>query len=44
VNANGDRIVAAGGHRLYVGGGQPGTSAPAVEAEFSVSNEERLPE
>jgi beta-glucosidase len=44
VNANGDRIVAAGAHRLYVGGGQPGTSAPGVEAEFSVSNEERLPE
>jgi beta-glucosidase len=44
VNANGDRIVAAGAHRLYVGGGQPGTSAPGLEAEFSVSNEERLPE
>ena len=44
VNSNGDRIVAAGAHRLYVGGGQPGTEAPSVEAEFSISNEQRLPE
>ena len=44
VNPNGDRSVAAGSHRLYVGGGQPGTDAPGVEAEFSISNEERLPE
>ena len=44
VNANGDRIIAAGGHRLYVGGGQPGTDAPGVAAEFNISNEERLPE
>ena len=44
VNSIGDRIVAAGAHRVYVGGGQPGTDAPGVEAEFSVSSGERLPE
>jgi beta-glucosidase len=44
VNSNGDRIVAAGSHHLYVGGGQPGTEAPGVEAEFSVGSEQRLPE
>jgi beta-glucosidase len=44
VNSQGDRIVAAGAYRLYLGGGQPGTVAPGVDAEFSVSNEQRLPE
>ena len=44
VNSQGDRIVAAGSYRLYVGGGQPGTAAPGADAEFSISNEQRLPE
>jgi beta-glucosidase len=44
VNSQGDRIVAAGAYRLYVGGGQPGTRAPGADAEFSISNEQRLPE
>ena len=44
VNSIGDRIVAAGAHRLYIGGGQPGTDAPGVETEFTISNEKRLPE
>jgi beta-glucosidase len=44
VNSQGDRIVAAGAYRLSIGGGQPGTVAPGVEAEFSITNEQRLPE
>ncbi|MGH9501360.1 MAG: glycoside hydrolase family 3 C-terminal domain-containing protein [Terriglobales bacterium] len=44
VNSQGDRIVAAGAHRVYLGGGQPETRAAGVEAEFSVSGEQRLPE
>jgi beta-glucosidase len=44
VNSQGDRIVAAGAYRLYLGGGQPGTVAPGAEAEFSITNEQRLPE
>ncbi|MGH9546347.1 MAG: glycoside hydrolase family 3 C-terminal domain-containing protein [Terriglobales bacterium] len=42
VNSIGDRIVAAGAHRLYIGGGQPGTDAPGVETEFTITNEKRL--
>ena len=44
VNSQGDRNVAAGAYRLYIGGGQPGTAAPGLEAEFSVTNEKKLPE
>ena len=44
VNSQGDRIVAAGAYRVYIGGGQPGTSAPGAEAEFNINHEERLPE
>jgi beta-glucosidase len=44
VNSQGDRTVAAGAYRLYLGGGQPGTGTTGVKAEFSISNEQRLPE
>ena len=44
VNSQGDRIVASGSYRLYVGGGQPGTAAPGADAEFSIGNDQRLPE
>jgi beta-glucosidase len=44
VNSQGDRIVASGSYRIYVGGGQPGTAAAGVDAEFSINNEQRLPE
>jgi len=44
VNETGDRIIAAGAYRVSVGGGQPGTSAPAAEASFSVQGEQKLPE
>ena len=44
VNKQGDRIVAAGSYRISVGGGQPGTAAPEVEAEFKIKGSKRLPE
>jgi len=44
VNEKGDRIVSAGQYRITVGGGQPGFGAPAVEADFAISGEQKLPE
>ena len=44
VNAAGDRIVAAGAYQVSVGGGQPGTAAPGVQAAFSVRGKQKLPE
>jgi beta-glucosidase len=44
VNSGGDRLVAAGTYTLRVGGGQPGTSAPGVQASFSIHGEQKLPE
>jgi len=44
VNEAGDRIVAPGEHHITVGGGQPGTEAPVVEATFSIRGEQKLPE
>jgi len=44
VNAQGARLVGAGEYRVSVGGGQPGTGAPVVEAGFAVNGEKVLPE
>jgi beta-glucosidase len=44
VNEAGDHVVAAGTYRIHVGGGQPGTGAPGVEADFSMEGELKLPE
>ena len=44
VNGNGDRVVVAGSYSISVGGGQPGTGVPQVEAEFAITGEQRLPE
>jgi beta-glucosidase len=44
VNEAGDRVVAAGTYRIYMGGGQPGTGAPGAEAQFSMEGELKLPE
>src|SRR5579859_879724 len=44
VNQAGDRIVASGNYRVSVGGGQPGTSAPTLEAGFTIRGEQRLPD
>jgi beta-glucosidase len=43
-NDNGDRMVSEGTYRITIGGGQPGTDSPQLEAEFSISGEQRLPE
>jgi beta-glucosidase len=44
VNAKGDRIVAKGVYRVSVGGGQPATAAPRVEADFKIAGNRKLPE
>jgi beta-glucosidase len=44
VKDNGDRVVAPGAYSISVGGGQPGTAASQIQAEFSVSGEKALPE
>jgi beta-glucosidase len=44
VDLAGSRRVEAGTYSLSVGGGQPGTSAAAVQTQFSISGEEKLPE
>jgi len=44
VNEAGDRLVAAGAYRIFVGGGQPGTGAAGAEAQFSIQGEQKLPE
>jgi beta-glucosidase len=44
VNQQGDRVIANGVHRITVGGGQPGTNASQVEAEFRIEGNQRLPD
>jgi beta-glucosidase len=44
VNLDGDRLVAAGTYTISVGGGQPGTGTPSVEAQLSIRGEQKLPE
>ena len=44
VNLTGDRLVAAGDYSVHVGGGQPGTSAPGVDAKLAIQGERKLPE
>jgi beta-glucosidase len=44
VDDAGDRMVAAGNYVIRVGGGQPGTSAPGVEAALSITGVRKLPE
>jgi beta-glucosidase len=43
VNAEGTRLVAAGAYKLFVGGGQPGTSAPGTELSLTIQGEQKLP-
>ena len=43
VNEAGVRLVAPGAYRIFVGGGQPGTGAPSVEAQLSIQGELTLP-
>ena len=44
VDAKGDRIVAGGAYRITVGGGQPGTAAPQVDAGFKIKGKVALPD
>jgi len=44
VTENGDRIVPQGRFTVSIGGGQPGTGAPAVSGTFQVSGQVMLPE
>jgi beta-glucosidase len=44
VDAQGDRMVTKGSHKITIGGGQPGTDAPQVAGEFSVKGSKKLPE
>jgi beta-glucosidase len=37
-------MIAAGNYRLSIGGGQPGTGAPVVEADFEITGQKQLPE
>ncbi|HXK09331.1 MAG TPA: glycoside hydrolase family 3 C-terminal domain-containing protein [Vicinamibacteria bacterium] len=43
VNEAGTHLVSAGRYWVSVGGGQPGTSAPSVDATFSIIGEKELP-
>ena len=44
VNEAGVRLTAPGDYRLSVGGGQPGTGAPGVDAPFVIRREQIWPE
>lgn len=44
VNDSGDRIVSPGAYSIAVGGGQPGTSAPAADAPLTIEGAQKLPE
>jgi beta-glucosidase len=44
VSEAGDRIIAPGSYKLSVGGGQPGTGAPVVETNLTITGEAHLPE
>ncbi len=44
VNEAGVRLTAPGEYRVSVGGGQPGTGAPGVDARFVIQQEHILPE
>ncbi|MGH9530361.1 MAG: fibronectin type III-like domain-contianing protein [Terriglobales bacterium] len=41
---NGDRMVSPGNYTIDLGGGQPGTGAPQVQATFGIVGEQRLPD
>jgi beta-glucosidase len=43
VDAEGARSVMAGEYTVWLGGGQPGTTASGVSAKFSVTGTQALP-
>jgi beta-glucosidase len=44
VDEKGDRVIAKGVYRIYVGGGQPGTSPAGVAAKFRIKSRQGLPD
>jgi beta-glucosidase len=42
VNEAGERVIAGGSYRIYVGGGQPGTGAAGMEATLSIAKQAKL--
>jgi beta-glucosidase len=44
VTEKGDRIVAKGNYRIFLGAGQPGTAAKGLEADFRIEGQQKLPE
>jgi beta-glucosidase len=44
VTEAGDRVIAGGEYRIAIGGGQPGGTAPWVQANFVIEGNKRLPE
>jgi beta-glucosidase len=44
VNESGDRVIVPGGYGLTIGGGQPGTGAPSLQATFTIQGQQTLPE
>ncbi|MGA7505234.1 MAG: glycoside hydrolase family 3 C-terminal domain-containing protein [Candidatus Sulfotelmatobacter sp.] len=44
VDEKGDRVVAKGKYRISLGGGQPGTVAKDVAAEFRIEGQQKLPD
>jgi beta-glucosidase len=43
VNEAGEHVVAPGAYRIFVGGGQPGTGSPGLEAQLLIQGEVKLP-
>ena len=44
VNESGDRVIVPGDYGLTIGGGQPGTGAPSIQATFTIQGQQTLPE
>ena len=44
VNASGDRVVAAGSYRVFIGGGQPGMVPQGVQGQFAIRGKLSLPD
>lgn len=44
VEKNGDRVIAEGNYRIYLGGGQPRPAHPGTEVAFRIKGRRKLPE
>jgi beta-glucosidase len=44
VNESGDRVIVPGDYGLTIGGGQPGTGAPSLQATFTIQGQQTLAE